>query len=125
LSGIPLFGQSALAYTRADIVLPSGKERRRNSRGLIVHEYGHFSLCSMLWDVDPELVRELIERRITEWGFHRQIDETDELSHLNEAFADFVAGQVVGCTNYVDPNGSFDSLNLNYCHVPDGYLDGN
>lgn len=124
LSGIPLFGQSALAYTRADIVLPSGKERRRNSRGLIVHEYGHFSLCSMLWDVDPELVRELIERRITEWGFHRQIDETDELSHLNEAFADFVAGQVVGGTDYVDPEESLESLNLNYCRVPYGYLDG-
>ena len=70
----------------------------RDSRGVMTHEYGHFAMCSLLFDQGgPGGLTGLIAR-----VFEGQDDaRTDEVAQMTEAWADTFAMQVVGGTNYI------------------------
>ncbi|HOU91759.1 MAG TPA: tumor necrosis factor receptor family protein, partial [Polyangiaceae bacterium] len=111
---LPTLAASAMALplSRADIVYPDNTERHRNSRGVVSHEYGHFALCSLLYDRNPDLLNMFLKDRIQSGG---TIEATDEVSVLSDAFADFVAAQVVGGVDYPDPSQILWSNGVSYC----------
>jgi hypothetical protein len=70
----------------------------RNSRGVMTHEYGHFTMCSLLFGEDgPPGLTGLIPV-ITE----NQTQRSDEVGLMCESWADTFAMQVVGGANYID-----------------------
>jgi hypothetical protein len=83
-----------------DIVLPQADE---TSRGVGVHEYGHAVMCDMM-------ARQSVADFEAAWTdvilatTHQTAD--NDTSYIAEAFADFLAFQVVGGTNYFTLRGS-------------------
>jgi len=83
-----------------------------------VHEFGHFVLCGLLYD---EGVTN-ITVAYTDAAFQRIKDgdkpsPSSQGAYINEGFADFFAGQVVGGTNYFVPNNSDFGLGpVFYCN---------
>jgi hypothetical protein len=96
---------------QVDIVMPN-IARARDNRGVMVHEYGHFLLCSLLYDANPTGMTFFTSKRIFEGS---EVDLRDESAILNEAFADFIAGQVVSGVNYFTPPNFAPSQNMSYC----------
>jgi hypothetical protein len=96
------------------------------SRGIGSHEYGHFGMCSMLYDEDwTKMVQipSLILQRIAEGSYE---DATDQTAYLMEGWADFFAGQLVSGDSYFAPQNplmnEFDrDTAMVYC---DGSKDG-
>jgi hypothetical protein len=83
----------------------------RNSRGVMTHEYGHFSMCSLLFaENGPPGLTGLIAR-----VFEGQDDSRDdEVAQMTETWADNFALQVVGGANYIHtPNSTFGRMS--YC----------
>ncbi|MBK8256247.1 MAG: hypothetical protein IPK82_26720 [Polyangiaceae bacterium] len=82
------------------------------SRGIISHEYGHFGLCTLIAEKAPtrfesawtDVILETLLPQIG--GGDRGVEH--EASWLNEGFADFVAAQTTGLSNYLDPENSSD-----------------
>jgi hypothetical protein len=70
----------------------------RDSRGTITHEYGHFTMCSLLFAQNgPPGLTGLIPR-----VFEGQNDSrSDEVALMTESWADTFAMQVVGGANYI------------------------
>jgi hypothetical protein len=72
-------------------------------REIASHEYGHFLLCNLVNDVDPNGVSQIIFGSIaaglplTGTGGN---DYTYPIRYINEAWADFISGQVTGIANY-------------------------
>ena len=92
----------------------------RQSRGVMTHEYGHFAMCSMMSDRQSSSLFWLVGRL----GEGQADSRNDTLSLNFESFADFVASQIVGGTNYLSPpGGGFgftakkDNL-MSYCSAP-------
>lgn len=114
-------------YTAVDMILPSQNDGNFDSRGVAVHEYGHFTLCSLLYD------RGFFNISIAyvDAAHQRTASGTDEPppdsegAYINEAFADFIADQVVGGTNYFGAPHSLPSENFNYCNDTGICLDTN
>ncbi|MDX2056078.1 MAG: hypothetical protein SFV15_26995 [Polyangiaceae bacterium] len=104
-------GEVLSTLNQVDIVMPNIKLSRDN-RGVMVHEYGHFLLCSMLYDESPTSMSAFTAKRIFEG---QSVDLADEAAILNEAFADFIASQVVSGVNYFAPPGVEQSQNMSYC----------
>lgn len=108
-SYLPLVSAEILAK---DIWWPSagrgGRSGAYNSRGVMTHEFGHFLMCSMLYDQGgPSALRGTLGY-LTET---RSVDAQKRM--MMETFADTFAMQVVGGSNYVhvDPNqGMTDTL---------------
>jgi hypothetical protein len=70
------------------------------SRGVASHEYGHFAMCSLLYDEDwtkMVLIPSLIIQRAAEGTYG---DATDEAAYIMEGWADFFAGQTANGANY-------------------------
>ncbi len=93
-------------------------DRTFDSRGLVVHEHGHFALCGLLYDRFPTNITVAYTGAIVSrirGGSNPPSDA--EAGYVNEAFADFFAGQVVGGTNYFDPNfeSTTTSPPMNFC----------
>ncbi len=105
-------GAATTAVSEADIVMPDKWEERINSRGVIVHEYGHFALCSLLHDSSFGSLPDYLMARIDAGN---PIDEGDDVSILSDAFADFVASQVVGGVDYLRPSSHVRSNGIRYC----------
>jgi hypothetical protein len=114
---------AASVDTDFDIYVPTGPESSQvKSRGVMSHEYGHYVLCSVLKRAG--LLR-LVYSQMTESRlnpFRRPQAPAD----INEGFADFLAAQLVGGTNYFepgDPQDYFDTYSSNammYCHTGRG-----
>ncbi len=73
-----------------------------SGRGVPTHEYGHFAMCSLLYDEDRTAMVEipsLIIQRIKDWKYQ---DYTDQVAYIMEGWADFFLGQVASGGNYFD-----------------------
>jgi hypothetical protein len=78
----------------SDIVMSTSSKLREN-RAVMSHEYGHFIFCSMLDARNSSAVDHIIWTTI----FAGQ-DQRVPTRYMNEAFADFVTGQVAGGADY-------------------------
>jgi hypothetical protein len=79
---------------RTDIMMPTAS-KAHESREVMTHEYGHFLFCGMMHRVNPPAVENLV------WSvmLHGE-DQSAGQTYANEAFADFITGQVVGAADY-------------------------
>ncbi len=87
------------AIVETDLFLPdeSADPDARLSRGTVTHEYGHFTMCSLLFAQDgPNGLDGLLPRI-----FQGDSKRSDELALMTESWADTFAMQVVGGTNYI------------------------
>jgi hypothetical protein len=97
-------------------IMMSTESRLPNSRLVMSHEYGHYIFCAMLEDDDfgePGAVDAIVENVIATGE-----DLSDPLRYTNEAFADFVAGQVAGGANYDWVRRAFNSDDSHAPPVP-------
>ncbi len=82
------------------------------SRGVMTHEYGHFLMCSLMYNVEgPSAMTPLMDR----------IDEgqndsrSDFITLAFETFADAYAMQVVGGADYIESMASRPDGGINFC----------
>jgi len=114
-----LSGPAAEALFSVDIVL---HDSSRKSRGVGVHEYGHMVMCRMLrFEGGQELQSawsDVVQASLRQ-------DDDSEGRQIAEGFADYIASQVVGGTNYFPVAGSmFDGAHgMNYCQAGSSCLD--
>lgn len=100
-----------------DMVL--GSDSVKSSRGVATHEYGHFVMCSMLfdeavWKISTTWTSAVVSRLSA--GTSPSADA--DASYTMEAFADFFAGQVAGAANYADVS-PLESGSMDYCVASD------
>lgn len=93
IGGLGLFSHPFIAK---DIFLPSG-ENLKGSRNTVTHEYGHFVMCDIVSDDVGELLNLYMVRTVDE-GLGETLP--DDAGLAMESFADFLASQVSGGTNY-------------------------
>jgi hypothetical protein len=101
------------AIANTDIMMSTNSSIPQN-RLVMSHEYGHFLFCSMLNAENDDAVDHII------WSIIADGDDTSEpVRYINEAFADFFAGQVAGGADYdwlPDDNSLARAGSLaNYC----------
>jgi hypothetical protein len=109
VTGMLIFLVESIA--RNDIFLPSGSNGdNHRSRGVVIHEYGHFALCSLLASQGPTPIRvaysDAAIQRITNLDANNDPPPDHDGAYINEAFADFFTSQVAGGVNYFEPQGS-------------------
>lgn len=98
----------------SDIVVPRHAPQRL-SRGLVVHEYGHFIMCNLINQFDPKSLTLIGIDTLLEGA--NPIEANDHTRIANEAFADFISAQVVGATNYAVPlQNATQSQAMRYCN---------
>ncbi len=112
------------ALYAVDMIVPDDPSNL-TSRGVASHEYGHFAFCSLLQAADPNnlsyITPDLIRERMT-----RDPAPDAETAYINEAVADFMAGQLVGGVNYFSPAMSRWTPGMSYCPATSSVcLDGN
>lgn len=78
----------------ADIIM-ARNSRAKRSRGVLSHEYGHFLFCHLMAET-----RDLSLFTLETMWEGPTIQEKDDTRYINEAFADFIMGQVVGGKDY-------------------------
>jgi hypothetical protein len=104
-----------------DIILPDSRvdvggiryDSNKESRGVVTHEYGHFALASMLYDEGADNITIAYTGAMLSLILNGE-SAMAEGAYLNEAFADFFAGQVAGGTNYNRFPGSFPQMGPMY-----------
>jgi hypothetical protein len=102
-------GQVFQLFAGGDMVMPvkgSDFSDRRSirSRAVPSHEYGHFTLCNLLADVStPQFVI-----AYNEAAADGILGQTADKPHvvINEAFADYIAGQLAGGADYSPLSGA-------------------
>jgi hypothetical protein len=104
----------------SDIILPTLGSRALDSRLVPTHEYGHYALCSMLWQegrIDAiQALSRLTINYIT--GGTKAPDNVERI--LFESFADFFVAQVGGGVNYIVPPGARQIAAGAICRPTDG-----
>jgi hypothetical protein len=115
-AGATLFGAAVVG---PDILL-NGKARR--NRGIPVHEYGHFVMCSLMHSANASQMSQAYIDVIVDRVFSSE-DPDHQAGFLAEGWADFVAGQVVGGTLYFAPHQSFDDRPDETSYCPAGEED--
>jgi hypothetical protein len=112
----PLVIASSLAeaFYSVDIIL---KDEGLASRGVAAHEYGHTVMCAMMRKAGTIASEIALLDILKGYMIGNRTDVSKEQTYLTEGFADFLALQVVGGTNYVQPalGPSVASQHLNYC----------
>jgi hypothetical protein len=110
--GIPGFARAAfspiLPFYAVDMIVPNVMKFDTWSRGVPTHEYGHFVLCSLLYDHlgGPSFgwnYGKAARERVNFWGLGKLPGPDADHAYVNEAFADFIGSQVVGAVNYFRP----------------------
>lgn len=105
---------SAIAVTRlsyistSDIIVTPDYEGKYD-RGLLTHEYGHYALCDLIRSVPGSFEGDLEDTVLnfdTIRGGPGSPDAGEDARIVNEAFADFFAGQVAGGYNYFTVEGA-------------------
>lgn len=90
------------------------------SRGVATHEYGHFAMCSMLYDAHVSYISTSWTSAVIDRIASGAVPPpTASAAYDIEAFADFFAGQVAGGTNYFSP-GTLIGGSMSYCDVNGG-----
>jgi hypothetical protein len=87
-------GVFASVVGNSDIVMSTSSKLREN-REVMSHEYGHFIFCSMLQARNPVAVDNIIWTTVFA-GKDRRVPTR----YMNEAFADYITGQVAGAADY-------------------------
>lgn len=87
-------GTFAAVVGNSDIVMPDGS-RLEASRSILSHEYGHYLFCNMLYDANPSAIDHLVWGNVVGAG-----DGNFPLRYMNEAMADYFAGQVASSVTY-------------------------
>lgn len=107
--------QTVTPFLAVDMMLPDANDLF-DSRAAAVHEYGHFTLCSMLYDRGLTNVAvaytEAAHQRSANGGHP---DAFAEGAYINESFADLITSQVTGGTNEIAPPNSQREVQINYC----------
>jgi hypothetical protein len=116
-----------------DFIVPSapaaeGIDAHLDTRGFITREYGHFALCSMLYEQAPgdfaTLYGELALGRARSPGDPSPGDgAVYEARYIDEAFANEFSAWLGGGVAYFDPNassGPFDRFGLHSCEAENG-----
>lgn len=112
-----------LGVYEVDMWLPTGgisaTQRRLEDRQISTHEYGHFLMCSMLFDADWKKMRQVPNLIIQRMGEGTFMDASDDAAIVMESWADYFASQLTGGTNYFTPENSTQSTNalVNYCEA--------
>ncbi len=88
-----------------DTIVPDSSASEEREVGS--HEYGHFLICNLIHDIDPNGVDRIVNDSVSAWadseitsGFATGNDYTFPIRYVNEAWADFISGQVTGIANY-------------------------
>ena len=101
------------AIANTDIMMPTNSSLPQ-SRLVMSHEYGHYLFCSMLHAENDDAVDHIVWSTI---GLGD--DQSVPLRYINEAFADFFAGQVAGGADYgwlpEDNSHAVEGSNARYC----------
>lgn len=99
-------GVSGAILTK-DIWWPDEKDAEDNvdSRGVMTHEYGHFLMCSMMYDHEHGSALTALIARL---GEGQNDCRDDDITLATESVADAFTLQVVGGTNYVASAGSLE-----------------
>jgi hypothetical protein len=85
------------SFANTDIVMPDVSVQGFSSREVGTHEYGHFILMNFLRDNSTVALDNLIGDTFTS-GQGSNLNYSTR--YVNEAFADFISGQVTGIANY-------------------------
>jgi hypothetical protein len=113
--GGPAVGALASAMFQKDIFVNEDEPVQRASRAVMTHEYGHFTMCSLMFDRFPPSIAWTLQRL----GEGSADARNDNVALFFESFADLFASQVAGGTNYLTPPTSgFTAPNGNgiaYC----------
>jgi hypothetical protein len=95
-----------------DIIVPRN-DRSSRSRSTATHEYGHYALCSLAYDVGKDVTDErfplisLSKLTFAQMMSGTTIERDEEPRFLNESFADLFASQVIGGVEYAsEMNGT-------------------
>ena len=92
-------GTAAAAFAaiiaNSDLVM-SDKSNLPASREVMSHEYGHYMFCNLMNQTNQNAVDYVVWSNVVQGT----PDLTYGLSHLNEAMAEFFAGQVTGGADY-------------------------
>lgn len=114
--GLPVAGFYINVLTTTDMIIPPAAEIE-TSYGVMVHEYGHYALCGIIdqYAESPTLTFTSLLSDIASEGADPEPEDTSRIIH--EAFADFIAGQVVGASDYF-PLGNSVSVGgmASYCN---------
>lgn len=95
--GVAVTGFIASVTFNSDIVLPEGLWSDQ-SRVAATHEYGHYLFCSLMMERNNASVDHVV------WSTMFSGNSWEKpIRYINEAFADFIAGQVAGGANYPWP----------------------
>ncbi len=115
IGNLPIF-QILEGIVTADLIYTQHKtDQNLSDRGVATHEYGHFTLCNLLDNVDPAAFAVAYDEAAAA-GFITTQSPSATGSVMNESFADFIASQVVGGTNYARPTTSVvPTNNMQYC----------
>ena len=107
-------------FAGGDILFPAAKGDSSNltSRGVATHEYGHYTLCNLLNNVNPAQFAVAYDEAAAQ-GLVTGQDPAATSAVLNESFADLIASQVAGGTNYALTANSLSGGGLNYCQASD------
>ena len=70
------------------------------SRGIASHEYGHFAMCSLLYDEDPTKMVQIPSLTIQRALEGESVTATSEVAYIMEGWADFFAGQLASGASY-------------------------
>lgn len=107
-----LFNIIPFTVSEADIMIPVGHAWGRNNRSLAVHEYGHFAMCNLLYDEDPNILEAFLIKRFTSPII---VSSDDDESILYELLADYTASQVTGAVGYFQPDDYIEGNSMYYC----------
>jgi hypothetical protein len=115
---VPTAGAYLAILGTSDFIIPEGSAVER-LRGVMTHEFGHYALCNLLGEAPGATAPEYsfytnltIETMLT--GVNG-VDPGDHARIINEAFADFYAGQVVGGSNYFILPGIDSLSDFTFC----------
>lgn len=86
-------------------------------RGIGVHEYGHFVMCDMMAK-ESEVAFQSAWTQIIFASADQSADRAE--SYMAEGFADFIASQVAGGTDYFGVSGSAPLSGVNWCDPVSG-----
>lgn len=125
VAAIPVAGPGLAATLAAatpllavDMFYPDSEALR--SRGVPTHEYGHFAMCSMLYDASAfRITTAWTSAVVDRIGSGADPGPIASKAYDIEAFADFFAGQVAGGTNYFEAGPLASIGPMYYCDVND------
>lgn len=99
--------------SNSDMVMPRYGPQRF-SRAYMVHEFGHFIQCSLMYKFEPSSLSLLALDTLLEGA--NPVEANDGTRIQAEAFADFITAQVTGGSMYFTPVDTTNSGSLDYCN---------